>query len=284
MPSSVIRRRKTKTKGIMWTVVFEFRDPATGKRATRSRTFATQREAKTWLAEQNERRRKAGEYRKPSTMTLGAFLDEWAEGLAGKVAVSTARSYTEICRIYLKPHLAAVPLADLSTAGLQRFIDGLYSEKGLSATTVRYVGAVLNIALKRAVALGLLPVTPTAGIEPPKKVEAESPAAMNPEEAARFVAALDGEQLRPLFITLLFTGIRPSEAFALRWIDLDLGDDPTLSVNRALQRSQDGEAIFAAPKTKRSRRTLPLGPVADLAAVMRLCSRSAAARCFVGEE
>ena len=71
--------------------------------------------------------------------------------------------------------------------------------------------------------------------------------------------ALNGEGHRTLFLVLLYCGLRPGEALALRWSDLDLdSDEPTLQVNRALQLADGNETVFASPKTKRGRRTLAL--------------------------
>ena len=249
----------------------------TNQRLTQNSTFAKQGEARAWIAKMTADRKAGRQIGGSTKMTVGEYLDKWiAEGFAN-LAVSTQRSYEEIARLYLRPHLAAVPLTAVTTLGVQDVV-GRLVESGLSPTTVRHAATVLRIALGQAVEWGLLSASPAAsGIKLPKKVESEANKAMTSEEAARFEVALDGERHRALFLTLIRTGIRPGESFGLRWSDLDLGDRPTLSVNRAVQRSGAGEVIFDEPKTKRSRRTIRLD--ADVASTLldaRDASQSAA--------
>jgi integrase len=55
--------------------------------------------------------------------------------------------------------------------------------------------------------------------------------------------------------------MRQSEILGLRWSDVDL-DTATLSVSRTLQRSVSRKGwLIQSPKTKRSRRTIPLTPI-----------------------
>jgi integrase len=65
-------------------------------------------------------------------------------------------------------------------------------------------------------------------------------------------------RLEALFLLLIDTGLRPGEALALGWSDLDL-DASWLRVERGLGRRRMGEPWrFEAPKTSGSRRTVPL--------------------------
>ncbi len=52
-------------------------------------------------------------------------------------------------------------------------------------------------------------------------------------------------------------GLRQGEALGLWWEDIDL-PARVLRVRRALQRRRGGRLVLAAPKTARSRRTIPL--------------------------
>jgi integrase len=57
----------------------------------------------------------------------------------------------------------------------------------------------------------------------------------------------------------LSIGLRKGEALGLQWDDVDL-ELRRVKVRRTLQRI-DGELRCEAPKTRRSRRTIPLPPV-----------------------
>lgn len=76
---------------------------------------------------------------------------------------------------------------------------------------------------------------------------------------------------RPLFVLLASTGLRHSEASALRWCDLDLETTPPrLRVRRALVKG-----VIGAPKSRHGARVVPLSE--DLAAELRMLSRGSLA-------
>jgi integrase len=79
---------------------------------------------------------------------------------------------------------------------------------------------------------------------------------MTPEQAKEFLDAAHGDRHEALMTFLLLTGVRPSEAFALKWADLDL-DERTATVRRTLVRTK-GTWRFAEPKTDAGRRVLQL--------------------------
>lgn len=65
---------------------------------------------------------------------------------------------------------------------------------------------------------------------------------------------------RVLFAFLLTAGARPSEAFGLKWSDLDF-ESSRVTIQRTLQwhsKRQGGGLFFEETKTKISRRTVPL--------------------------
>jgi integrase len=78
------------------------------------------------------------------------------------------------------------------------------------------------------------------------------------EEARTLLRAARQHRLYALYAVALSIGLRRGEALGLRWIDLDL-DVGQLHVRQTLQR-HSGEVHFAPPKTRRSRRTVPLLP------------------------
>ena len=78
---------------------------------------------------------------------------------------------------------------------------------------------------------------------------------------ARFLEAARKTPYYPIFYLALFTGMRRSELLALRWSDVDLLACQ-IHVNRSLHHLRNGEIIFKAPKTARSRRMVSLSPSA----------------------
>ena len=82
--------------------------------------------------------------------------------------------------------------------------------------------------------------------------------ALTREEAGRLMAIEN--RYRVLFAFLLTAGARPSEAFGLKWSDVDF-ESSRVTIQRTLQwhsKRQGGGPFFEETKTKTSRRTVPL--------------------------
>jgi len=88
-----------------------------------------------------------------------------------------------------------------------------------------------------------------------------------------------------LFHVLVSTGLRPSEAFALKWDDVRLEPDEqgqgAVTVRKSLTRTSGGAWVLNDPKTSGSRRTV-LIPQQTVAALRRHKVRQAEHRLRVG--
>ena len=71
---------------------------------------------------------------------------------------------------------------------------------------------------------------PSVGVTLPKKVKSEF-RALTIEETRAFLAVIADDPLNALFHVLVCAGLRPSEAFALKWSDLDLDGVSALARN-----------------------------------------------------
>lgn len=117
-----------------------------------------------------------------------------------------------------------------------------------------------------AVEGGHLAANPCKGMRLPRRSEheVEEMVILTPAEWAIIDAELGVgvyAHYRPLFRTLVATGMRWGEAGALRVRDLNLrGEDPTISIVRALKRDEKSRSYIGPTKTRRSRRTISIGP------------------------
>ena len=94
-------------------------------------------------------------------------------------------------------------------------------------------------------------------VEPPRAPRAEV-AHMTPTQARTFLDAVHGDRLEALYTVAVALGLRQGEILGLRWTDVDL-DASTITVSQALQRVS-GQLAFVEPKSRRSRRTIPMPP------------------------
>jgi integrase len=74
------------------------------------------------------------------------------------------------------------------------------------------------------------------------------------DEVAKLLNVAANDRLGAFYTVAIAIGLRPSEALALGWADVDL-KARTVKVRRTLDR-QEGRYVFNEPKSRTSRRTL----------------------------
>lgn len=205
-----------------------------------------------------------GTLAKPKRETLDAHITRWLDvTVKARVRARTHDDYSELADRYIKPALGKLHLHQLDAATIQSFYAGLL-DKGLSARTVRHTHAVLRNALKQAVRWNLLPFNPCDHVDLPKVKRTEM-MALSQEQSREFLKAARDDPFQAFFALLLSTGMRPSEALALRWSDVDLTAQ-YVQVCRSLS-GRKGAKAFTDPKTNKSRRRIPIP--SSLAALMK---------------
>jgi len=252
-----------------WQVkVFLYRDEHGRKRYRTEVVHGRKRDADKRLLELLQQKN-TGNLTPRSSMTLRDLTKEWCDHKARDVAPRTLAGYRDTLDRYVLPVLGHRKVESLQL----REIDQLYglmlkgelpnpdgsagvTGRPLSARTVRLTHAALSQALSQAVRWGVIQHNPVTEATIPSSKPAEK-VVLTSDERGRFLAACRDSFYCALYHLLLDTGLRPGEACALRWTDLDLLNG-TLSVQRAVTRGKDGTAILAEPKTTKSRRTVPL--------------------------
>lgn len=220
-----------------------------GARKTWTRSAATKSEALRRLIELRAELDRSQPT--PSGLT-GSFLEQWAND-ARNIRPNTRRGYLVVIRNHLAPTIGHIPLTDLRPAHVERMLallTPLVSEKYL-----RNIHAVLRRGLGQAVRLGMVPLNVASRefIETPK-VSPTDPDALTQAQVDALIAAADGDRLQALVVVLADCGLRVGEALGLWWQDIR---PDSIQVELELT-YRDGEYRREAPKTPRSRRSVPL--------------------------
>lgn len=201
----------------------------------------------------------------PSADTpYGEWLVTWLETyIRPTVRPRTYKAYhTEIHR-HILPALGTAKLGDLREDALQRFLTDLLNS--YSRTTVAHLRTRLKTSLEKAVDLELIPKNPARKLVLPPPTPSER-LIFTPEEQRHFELAaetlIERRWLAALPLLLLRTGLRCGEGLGLRLDDVDL-ERRELHVRRTVGRiSAPGQGsapiCVGEPKTRQSRRTLPL--------------------------
>lgn len=188
-----------------------------------------------------------------SPLTVGTFLVQWLENSAKpRVREKTLADYTRLARSYLIPPLGHRKLSELTAAEIQSVYAKMQRD-GLSPRSIRYAHSVLHGALEQAVRWNMLARNVSKLVDLPRHERREMNA-LSREEATAFLRASSGTQWDALWVLLLTTGLRPGEALALKWADIESGK---IRVQRALTRSGTNYSLVE-PKTPRARRVVTL--------------------------
>ena len=190
--------------------------------------------------------------------SLGDWLEQWLrDWVENYVARTTYERYRGIVRRYIVPQLGRKTLEQLTAPHIQRYYSHL-NERGFATATISLHHTVLYHSLRDAKRVGLVGRNVAEDVKKPQDRDRDAThRAFTPEQRVILEKAIRGHEHEDLWLVLLLTGMRIGEATALTWDDVDLGH-ARLIVRKSYRRALSGP-IISEPKTKRGRRTIPLG-------------------------
>jgi integrase len=194
-----------------------------------------------------------GTVRPESSMLFGTFAEEqWKTLVLPTLKLSTQHGYKTVLAKHLLPYWRDWRLRDIGRQDVQQWVADRFRRK-LGWQTVRNAWTLLSGILETAVEYGYLSMNPARGVKFPEKELKEAPVLFTAEDFVKLLEQLD-EPYRTMARLIALTGLRIGELLAVRWrcLDLEIG---TLSVRESVY-----EGKFQSPKTRKSRRTMPLGP------------------------
>jgi integrase len=171
---------------------------------------------------------------------------------------STIAAYTGHVTFHIAPLIGSVKLAKLSTPVVQLFRDKLLETR--SRALAKKVLASLKSIIGEAMRRGLVAQNTATGVVIDSKRRTEGKLAVGVDvptkaEIGMLIEAAQG-RWRPLFVTLVFTGMRASELRGLAWDAVDL-DARVIHVRQ--RANLWGE--IGSPKSAAGRRSIPMAPM-----------------------
>lgn len=214
-------------------------------------TGKTELEALTKLAEKLAAA-KRGEELISGAMTVDAWYKQWKatykdpKGLTAKSLGMYDEKYTK----YIQPSIGRYKLQDVRDTHLQKILN---DQAGMSLSHAEKVRRVLREMFSRARKSRLIAYDPAEDLELPAVTEGKHRSITDAERAV--ILEVAGYHPSGLWVlTLLYTGMRPGEAAALNWADVDFQNN-MIHIHAALE---SGSNRLKAPKTAAGVRDIPI--------------------------
>jgi integrase len=249
---SIGRRRRSATLGLVSEITF--------------------RQARK-LAEDRLRPLNQGSLLPQSTIKYKDFVERYLVPLFfPTLKPSTQKRYRQTLNTHLLPAFGNIRLCDIGTVDLQRFVLQKM-EGGLGWESANHLRNLMSKIFEMAKRWNYFSGSnPAIGVSLPEKTSVREKHALQPDQISRLLALLN-EPVRTMVLVGILTGMRIGEILGLRRKDVKFGS-VQIEIEQACYRG-----ILGSPKTKGSRRTLPL-PKVLVGPLARTCERSTR----VGEE
>ncbi len=221
---------------------------------------------------QTEAKKKLKEKQNSRTIKNKSYMfQEWVLEYLQKykkndLKITTYNSYLDIYRKHINgSQLGKIKLEDVKASDLQQYYNGKIKD-GYSSKSVRAIEVVLNGALDRAFKFRMIADNPNAFTAILKKEKFEA-TVLTMEEVKKITEETKEEELYPIIVTTVYTGMRKGEVMALKWENVDFKERKIYirnSLCRVKDELPDEKGRYCAtyqvlePKTKKSIRTIPM--------------------------
>ncbi len=203
---------------------------------------------------------KGEQHERAGSTSVEQFLDAWLDATRERLAPRTAERYASIVKLHVVPVVGNVKLSKLEPEHLRKIYRTIH-DKGLSKQTCLHVHRALHTALQYGVREERVLRENVADRVKAPALEKREPTPMNRDQIRFLIAAAKSTRLEVPIALAAVTGLRRGELLALRWQHIDL-DKGSVFVAESLEhsRSASQRIRFKAPKSRTSRRVIPLAP------------------------
>ena len=226
---------------------------ANGSRSEKNFTKLT--EAREWLSEQK--------YLDSTIGTGDMTVDEWykfwiVNYKEGIVADNTTKNYRTRYEASIKKEIGNMKLYDVKQLHCQRILNRMFEDGRYSYGTMDLTQITMHAIFKGAIENGYLHKNPAEGLKLKRREEEEERRVLTKDEQTVFKEYAKNTMYSNAYCLVLETGLRAGEVGGLKWEDIDF-ENKALYVKRTiLQDPKKGGFYFGSPKTKQSKRMIPL--------------------------
>jgi integrase len=204
-------------------------------------------------------------------ITINDLYRKWIDTKRG-VKITTLSNYDNMYSRYVAKTFGNTRIDNLKRSDVKRFYNKLIDEYGYSVRTVDCIHTILHQVLNFGVDDEYLRYNPSDNAM--KELKRTHNNTKNKKRALTIPEQLAFEdflklqtrfkRFYPIYITMLYTGMRVGEAIGLRWCDIDY-ENNTISVNHTISYNKimngdSFQSIVSTPKTKAGVREIPMLP------------------------
>ena len=202
---------------------------------------------------------KAGIYHTNDTITLKQYFNEWIKQKESHVKGSTIMIYKSVFRANIEPFLGRYKIKNIEKRQIINMLNDIAASHRKGAAN--YTKRVMVSLLKSAVDDDIIPRNIAKGI-PPIRMD-KKPARetihreLTEQEIKDFFRLAARSSYFYAFQFMLYSGVRVGECCGLQWRDID-HKNGLIHIVHTATRDKDGKRILGTPKTKKSRRDIPI--------------------------
>jgi integrase len=193
-----------------------------------------------WGANEEEARRRLLKYLRSlggkndqlsRSSTVEELATKWLGVVRDQEQDTTFLRYQSAMKKHVVPAVGALGLHECKTSRLQKVIDDM-QKRNYSYGTCSMAKVVMKAMFQWAVLEELMDYNPARELRKIKRTDRKRKRAFDQKDLQEFLAAVDADKYMkvsylPDLLRFLFgTGCRVGEALAVRWIDLNLSDEP----------------------------------------------------------
>lgn len=164
-------------------------------------------------------------------MTVKAWSEKWLEVYVDhkKATAKSIEMYHQKLKTTILPEIGSMRMEDVRDTHLQELLNKANS----SYSHAQKVRIVLHAMFKRAAKSHIIPYDPSEDLELPDAPKGKR-RSITDQERAMILDTAKVHHAGPFVLLMLYCGIRPNEAIALQWKDLDF-KSALLHVEKALE-------------------------------------------------
>ena len=178
------------------------------------------------------------------------YIQDKSEGRK-TVRPNTLEGYLSAIKCHLMPRWCGIEVEAITADELQAWVDA-FDKPGSAAKAFKTIRQILRWYMRK---FRVQVVDPTQYVELPRVVRRQ-PNALTAKQAKQALRDMRGQAWEACALIQLSCGLRPCEAIALTWNDVNLRDG-TVSITKGLHEAF-GKVYESATKTDKSTRTVVL--------------------------